>query len=404
MNYSEFADWIYKSGVLSDPWIDGEPRFNLQPCIIRNDLYNKLNKSAELIGELYDEFSEIVINNPKFLDDYFHLTEIQKLMWIESGGLWHGISRLDLFELEDNSIKMCEMNSDTPSGEGEAVMLNEFCQKYNPTLFNPNSKLKDNFLKMITIFSQGKSLENAAIIYPTEFTEDLSMIKLYENWLKEFGFDVVLSSPFNIKENNGKIYIFDKEIQLILRHYKTDWWSERSSSWLDEDVPDPNPLFKQLKSLFNAEMAENLIVINPFGAILSQNKFSMSFFYDYINLFSKNSKEIINEIVPETRRAEDINFELIDKNEWVLKSIYGCEGDEVIIGKQVTDEIWNLTIEKIDKQKWILQRFFNAKKIDDKIPNYGVYLISGIASGVFTRLSGIQTEYNSITVPTFIQK
>ncbi|MEJ7615894.1 MAG: hypothetical protein WKF30_02710 [Pyrinomonadaceae bacterium] len=36
------------------------------------------------------------------------------------------------------------------------------------------------------------------------------------------------------------------------------------------------------------------------------------------------------------------------------------------------------------------------------IPNYGVYLLAGAASGFFTRLSRQSTGYTSVTVPTFI--
>ena len=51
-----------------------------------------------------------------------------------------------------------------------------------------------------------------------------------------------------------------------------------------------------------------------------------------------------------------------------------------------------------------IQRYFDAAPIDrEAIPNYGVFLIGGQASGIFTRLSAHATDYRAVTAPTFIR-
>ena len=183
-NYNELAQKLYDSCVISDPWIDGKERFSLEPLVLSNALYKKLCDASERVGALYEEFSQIIWNHPNFLDDYFTLTPYQKLMWLSSNGDWHGIARLDLFIVEDGSIQICEMNSDTPSGEAEAVLLNKIFEEQYPSLKNPNKSFDEKFCSMILELYSSNICElkkpSIGIVYPTEMPEDLSMITLYE--------------------------------------------------------------------------------------------------------------------------------------------------------------------------------------------------------------------------------
>ncbi|MCX6156235.1 MAG: glutathionylspermidine synthase family protein [Candidatus Kapabacteria bacterium] len=434
-NYIEFAEKLYESCIITDAWIDGKERFLLDPVILSKSRYNKMKKAAEDIGFIYEEQCKLIWKRPEMLD-YFNLTNYQKLLWLSSGGLWHGIARLDLFILADGTIKMCEMNSDTPSGEAETVLLNQIFEDKYPEYINPNKEFAERFVNMIDLF--GNQLENIeavipvntgipeelsirdsyirrndilektqltiGIVYPTEMTEDLSMIKIYEKWLTDANYKVIIGAPFNLMKKGNHLTLFDNEIDILLRHYKTDWWTERESPWSDFEYTDSYPLDLEINAVLNAYANRTLNVINPFGSVLTQNKFSMSLFYDYFDLFSNKSQNIIRKYVPETRRLIDIDFRLINKDEWVLKSEYGCEGDSVLIGLNLSQQLWDESLEKLVPEHWIAQRFFNIKKYKKKyFPNYGVYLITGIASGIFTRLAEISTDFTSITAPTFIK-
>src|SRR5262249_16802817 len=121
----DFARMLYATGVLSDPWLGGKERFRLQPALLTQSQPQRLRPTAERVGLIYHELSEIVIRHPELLDQFFNLTPWQKAMWLASEGRWHGIARVDLFicsnGAEEARIRACEMNSDTPSGEAEAA-------------------------------------------------------------------------------------------------------------------------------------------------------------------------------------------------------------------------------------------------------------------------------------------
>ncbi|MBI4640937.1 MAG: hypothetical protein HY731_09595 [Candidatus Tectomicrobia bacterium] len=279
--YAAFAQQLYNTCIISDPWVEGHERFCLEPVILSSQIYHRLCSAAEAIGRVYEELCELVLAHPEWLDTFFHLTPYQKLMWLSSEGRWHGIARLDLFLLPDGIIQMCEMNSDTPSGEAEAVVPNQLCHPHYPYMKNPNEHFADRFYT----------------------------------------------------------------IDILFRHYKTDWWGERFPVWSDaEEFPDPEPLDLQLRQVLEAELENRVTVVNPFGAVLTQNKLTMAFCWQKIALFSPESHKSIRLYIPETYRLCDIAANSLSKADWVLKSDYGCEGDEVIAGGLSTSTIRMATL------------------------------------------------------------
>ncbi len=410
--YNHFAKKLFDTCIISDPWLEGSERFRIEPVFLSKQTYADMRRAAEAIGRAYEELCRLVWENPEWLDTFFHLTPYQKLMWLSSGGRWHGIARLDFFVQPNGRLQMCEMNSDTPSGEAEAVILNRLLKSRHPGAGDPNSDFENQFYDMVMACHRTNNPDhfshapNVGILYPTELAEDLSMITLYENLFQRHGCRVVRGSPFNLHRlPSGELTMFDVPVKILIRHYKTDWWGERLPVWSDEeDFLDPDPLDRQLRYVLEAEMANQVTVINPFGAVISQNKLAMALCWEKINLFSKSSQDTIRHFVPESYRLLDIDPATVTKDAWVLKSDYGCEGDEVIIGKCVSEEIWTASLAAAIPHRWMLQRYFESQPIQGNlIANHGMYLIGGKAGGLYTRLSKQATDYAAVSAATFVR-
>jgi len=415
LSYGDFARMLYATGVISDPWLGGKERFRLRPALLSQSQAERLRTAAERVGLIYHELSEIVIRRPELLDQFFNLTPWQKVMWLASGGRWHGISRVDLFICRDGRIRACEMNSDTPSGEAEAVLLNQLLHAFHPNTIDPNEGFDERFWQMLVAShrartGQGAEPESVAIIYPTDLPEDLSMIAIYKRWLEDRRCKVTLGSPFNLGvDDQGRVTVMGEAVDLIIRHYKTDWWGERETIWTNQaPFADPDPLSRELILLLEAENEGRVTVVNPFGSVVTQNKFAMALMWERRELFSEQSRGWIADYIPETRRLTAINREELNRDEWVLKSDYGCEGDSVLCGPFVKPQDWQLALATAIQEHWIAQRFFEVAPVNDAqggeeaLPNYGVYLIGGRAAGFYTRLSQKATNYESVTAPTFI--
>lgn len=409
-DYSTFADELIATDIISDPWLEGRERFRLEPVMLSAATYDRFAAAGEAIGRAYDELAAIVLDNPALLDDYFHLTPYQKLMWLASRGRWHGIARLDLFLLGDGSVRICEMNSDTPSGEAETVIFNAMRHRFHGAARDPNAGFETMFIAMAleqyaAAAGPPQRPLSIGLLYPTDLPEDLSMIALYRRWFESRGHTVTLGSPFNIyPTDDGRVALFDTPIDLMIRHYKTDWWGEREPAWSDEEpYLDPLPIDSELRLLLDADARGATVVINPFGAVLTQNKLTMAFMWDHLDLFTEESRRAITGTIPETRRLDLVRDDLV-RSEWVLKSDYGCEGDEVVLGPAVDDAIWQASLDAATEQRWTAQRFFQAQPdADGAIANYGLYLIAGRAAGIFTRLSPAATDYTAVIAPTFIE-
>lgn len=414
--YEAFAKRIVASGVLSDPWLNGLPRFQQEPIIVSKQLADDFYRAAEEVAAVYNEMCLIVADDPTLLDAFFMMTPFQKAMWTASQPHWHGIARADVFVTDDGSLAFTEINCDTPTGEAEAVILGGLVKeedkyKDDAAFIDPNRDLEKSFVAVVETLAS-RELEDSApksvgLVYPTEFTEDLSLVRLYKKWFESRGKNVVLGSPYNLTyEGDDTTLLFDTPVGIILRHYKTDWWGERESVWDDDEVPDPEPLAEGFQSLLAGMAAGRLTVVNPFGAILPQNKRAMAFFWEHIHLFSTTAQATIEKYIPVTARLETMHEEqmLAQREAWVIKSDYGAEGDEVIIGKETTDEIWKTSLAHARPGRWIAQRYFQAKTIDDvgSIVNHGVFLIAGQACGLYARIQVGSTDDRALSAPVLV--
>lgn len=411
--YESFAQEIVDTRIISDPWVEGEERFRLEPLVLSREQHKAFTTAVQEVGRAYDELLGLMYDNPELVDDNYYLTEWQRAMWLASGGAWHGIARADGFLLEDGSIRICELNADTPSGEPEAVILNQIRECYHPDLDNPNARFRDLFLSMVerswraTFGEDRAGTPQIGLLYPTDIPEDLSMIELYRRWFQEKGWDVQLGSPYNLQRDGaGRLTMFGQPIDLLLRHYKTDWWGEREPILInDEEYLDPDPLTEQLQSVLGADVDGTVAIVNPFGAILAQNKVTMATLHKEIDRLSARSQDAIREYIPYSVRLCDVDIEQIvsERERWVLKSDFGCEGDEVMIGPLASEEAWERIARTALPQRWIAQEFFVAATNNrDEIPNFGLFLIGGESGGIFTRYSPTSTDYRAMTVPTFV--
>ncbi len=409
--YESFAARVTASGLVTDPWLAGAPRFRAEPVVLDAKAARAMMRAAERVAEVYNELCLLVEGEPEVLDTFFGLTGWQKAMWLSSQPLWHGVARADVFVTAEG-LQIAELNCDTPTGEAEAIVLGRLLCEDHPELDDPNALLGDRIADASIAMADavlGRALEPraAAVVYPTELPEDLGLVRLYRALFEARGFEVVLGSPYNLTFEDGALCAFGRPVSLVLRHYKTDWWGERQSAWLDEELPDPAALDAPLEAVLAAELAGKAAVVNPFGAVVPQNKRAMAFMWEHIHRFSSRAQDAIRELVPVTKRLEAIHVEQLraQKADWVLKSDYGAEGDEVVIGRVATVEAWDATLRLARPGRWIAQRFFEAEaNAEGEIVNHGVYVVAGEAAGIYGRVQAGATDERAFSVPVGVRR
>ena len=408
--FRAFAARLVATGVVSDPWIDGRPRFQARPVVIAAAERRALEGAAEEICAAYQSLALLCAADPDLVARTFHLTEFQRLMWRSSAPLWHVLARADVF-VTDGGLRVCELNCDTPSGEAEAVLCSAIAAADRPTLDDPSAalggRLCDALLAIAGQLDRAPGPLTVGLLYPTELSEDLSMIRIYRRWLVERGVRVVLGSPFNLSAVGDGVGLFGTRCDLFLRHYKTDWWSERRPSRRSESAPrDDAPLERELGLLLGGVEHGACAVVNPFGAVLLQNKRSMALLWEAIDRLDPRAQSAVRRFLPLTIRLESYPPSRLaeERERWVLKSDYGCEGAEVIVGAACTDAEWGEAIADAVPERWVAQERFRSLRDElGRETNFGVYLVGGRASGFLTRLSREATDCHAVTAPTLVE-
>jgi glutathionylspermidine synthase len=137
-----------------------------------------------------------------------------------------------------------------------------------------------------------------------------------------------------------------------------------------------------------------------------QTKRTMALLWEAIQRFSPAAQAAIRAYLPYTARLETVPAAALvaARAEWVLKSDYGCEGAEVVIGADVDDATFAAAIAHARAGRWIAQRWFAAERDSDgRATNVGVYVVGGEASGFFSRVHRGATDYHATTVATLVE-
>jgi glutathionylspermidine synthase len=145
--------------------------------------------------------------------------------------------------------------------------------------------------------------------------------------------------------------------------------------------------------------------VNPFGSVLPQNKRSMAFMWEHMESFSAASKAVIERYIPFTSRLESMHASELraEPHEWVLKADYGAEGNEVVVGRSVSKEVWLESLARARPGRWVAQRYFDAEpNAHGELTNYGIYLIAGQAAGIYVRTQAGATDDHALSVPVVL--
>src|SRR5262249_22145516 len=148
-------------------------------------------------------------------------------------------------------------------------------------------------------------------------------------------------------------------------------------------------------------------VINPFGAVVAQNKRAMALMWEEIDRFPAWARESIRRLVPESARLEALDGATLSAEEdrWVLKSDYGCGGAEVRAGADCTDADWREALSHALPTRWIAQRRFVPRLVEEGASvNYGVYLVGGEAAGYLSRIQVGATDARALTAATLVKR
>jgi glutathionylspermidine synthase len=393
-------------GIIDDPFGYGRPRLDAAPVVLSAASAAALAEAACAVAMMLDEAVPAVASDRDLMTLLGMDPSLQAVAALDAPR-WLGLARADVFLVDGAPPQVCELNCDTPTGLAECSELGALAAADHPHLRDPSAQLGRRWTDMVLGARPDVQRPVVGIVDPTEMPEDLCHIRILTAWLESAGCTVVRGSPFNLHACPGRrVGLFGTPCDILVRHYKTDWWARPESPWLDGPVPaDRSVLHRELALIGTAMAAGTLAVVNPWGSAIAQNKRCLALPWEHPDLFSADTLALVRRHLPETRFLTSLpTSQLIaERSAWVLKSDYGCEGDEVILGSQTDDATWRASLAMARPGRWIVQRAFTPQADGaGRIANHGIYLIGGRPSGIYTRTSAAATDVTATSRATLV--
>ncbi|HEY6475006.1 MAG TPA: hypothetical protein VI456_00405, partial [Polyangia bacterium] len=72
-SYGDFAADLVAQGILSDPWVDGAPRFQMTPVAIDRATQRALYAAAEAVAAVHAEAATLCADDPALVARFFDL-------------------------------------------------------------------------------------------------------------------------------------------------------------------------------------------------------------------------------------------------------------------------------------------------------------------------------------------
>ena len=193
--------------------------------------------------------------------------------------------------------------------------------------------------------------------------------------LRERGIEKVLAAPSHLTCGRfGRPRLLGEPVDWILRFFPGEWYGylDNIRDWCRAVAKIP--------------------VLNPLSRLVRQSKALYALWRDE-PLLDEADTALLNQYTPHTElfRTDRASIYLSNREQWVLKKIFGRMGDAVVIGRTCPPPLWEKTLAEAAKtpEAYVVQHAFVPLPIPDGtrglFPALGVYLVDGAFAGYYSR-------------------
>lgn len=377
-----------------------------KPHLITPRQEHILKRVNSALMEIVNTATRLYFEEPQ-LKRFFQMSpEAQALVEIDHGYPRSVIfARFDAF-LKGESLKMIELNCDSPAGAGYADILEDmlFEEKLLQSFFSEHAVKREfrrerilNALLEVWEDFGGYEVPNIAIMdWRTVRTRP--EFEIMKELFEAKGYKTTIADPRELTYKGGKLYHKNFRIHLVYRRAIFDELLEH----LDD-----------IRDFLKAYQERAICVVNPLRSRLGSNKSLLSILTnpEYDHFFTEEENRIKREYLPWTRRLIDadqfyggkktflVDFLKDEKESLILKPAFGYGGKGVWVGRESKDEDWNKAIDQSLKGEYVVQEFVDIpiitvptvvnRKLDFlyKKINLNCLVVGSKLAGNFSRLS-----------------
>lgn len=384
-----------------DYYLPSSPRelelFAPQASYLEPAVFHKMVESGVILYRLVERLVYEYLENPclhpaLILPDFPHKKlvlgldcKLRPFFWV----------RYDAFERANGGVFFSEFNYDKPSLQREIIISGLF----NPE-GNPNHGFADRFRQGISDlwdkYGNGIKQPKVGMLFDPNHYDEAHLAYLFADLLKPLGYPCRFLGGRNLHVTGDKLTAFGEPLDLVLHQYPTEFSHEINN-------------YPGLLKLYERGY---ILLINDPRAIIPQAKSFFAYLWDLLqnhpSLLSGEEKTAISDTIPYTRmfKPEDAGEVQANREQWVLKSVFGRYSESVYIGAMMNDREWRETVNYVilSAQPHIMQEFvpikrrvvscYNGREFENAVGfgNYGIYFTYGEFAGTCVRWS---TDYLS---------
>lgn len=393
--------------LLFDPFVGGEPRVSSEPLVLSRELHENAVATAERAYSLVGAAAERGFHEEEEGDVYGLAGDVRGLAEASyAAGERSGLCRVDLLLTPDGSFRACELNSDCPGGQNEAIGLPELARSRGFSAGLSPTRVVEAMGARIETLAAETGGDAVGLMFATAYAEDLQVAALVGRELRRRGMETILTPPTAPKLRDGRLVVRDRPISVLYRFFPTEGLSQQ----------------RNVGDLRDAVGAGKVRSFSAFSEVYCQSKLAMARAFEQAAqgeaAQGESSKtRVLLDVLPRTLTlGRDLRAELLDDRAgWVLKRDFGRVGDQVFVGalldadgfRGVVDEA--LAMVASVREIWIAQRFIPQAMIETpwgpRFLTLGVYLLDGQFVGYFARITEVShVSHDALVVPVFVDE
>jgi len=360
------------------------------PLVMKRSVWNQLATHAEALTAEAAAAEQEIVKRPELLRLLGLPPRLQAVL-SDHEPLTPAAGRVIRFDFHftTEGWRISEANSDVPGGFSEASHFTGLMAGHFPHL-EPAGNPAESWCRVLAA-SAGVGGQVAFLSAPP-LLEDHQVNAFLAANLRVYGCRTCLAKPEQIQWHNGVAYLatnsYRGPLDLVVRFYQAEWLPNlpRSNGW---------------RCFFRGGRTP---VANPPLSVISESKrFPLTWKHLSIPL------PTWRRLLPEVREPHDIS--LFNHPEWLLKTAYCNNGEDVCIRELMTPlQWWHAKLSsRFAPHKWLAQRRFQSSPVPTPLgPRHvciGIYTVNGSAAGAYARLSQTAvTDYAAVDVALLIDQ